>query len=370
MRILFLNWKDIKNPEAGGAEIVAFTFAKRLSKEGNQVTFFSRSFSGALSEETLDGVDIIRRGGKFSVYFAAYLYICSLKIQPDKIIDMINTICWQTPLYVSPHKRIAYLNQLAQEVFFYQLSWPFSWIAYYIEKFQYITYKNTKFLCYSQSTKDDLISYGIAKKNITIFPMGLDHKRHIPKLTHKTKYPLFIFVGRLVKMKRADACIHALQIVIKDYPQTKLAIIGNGPDEKNLHNLVRKLSLEKNVYFVNKQHMTIYTSSEERKVAYMQQAWSLILPSVKEGWGMVVTEAAACGTPSIVSNVTGLRDAVEQDKTGIILSQNPSPEEIARALVDIIRDKDKRMNLGKNARQYAQTLSWEKSYQEFKKNIL
>ena len=130
MDILILNWKDVKNPHAGGAEIIAFEFAKRLVKDGHKVTFFSRAFQNCLKEEVLDGVKIIRNGNRFGVYFNAFLYYNGLKKnKPDRVIDMINTLCWQTPFYVPKKNRFAYVNQLAKEVFFFELPKPFPIIA-------------------------------------------------------------------------------------------------------------------------------------------------------------------------------------------------------------------------------------------------
>ena len=256
MYILILNWKDVKNPEAGGAEIIAFEFARRLVHEGHKVTFFSRGFNNCLVEETIDGVNIVRRGNKFSVYIRAYLYYKSLKKKPQKVIDMINTVCWQTPLYIDKKNRIAYVNQLAKEVLFYEFFWPLSLIAYLLEKYEYFTYKNTKFICYSKSTKEDLMSFGIEEKNIDIFPLGIDHDRY-KKLGKKSKDPLFIFVARLVRMKRTDLCIRSMKKVVKQYSRASLYILGNGPDEKRLQELVFREGLEENVKFINKNNFFV-----------------------------------------------------------------------------------------------------------------
>lgn len=369
MDILILNWKDVKNPQVGGAEIIAFEFAKRLVKEGHKLTFFSRSFPNCLREEMLDGVKIVRRGNRLSVYFEAFLYYKSLKRKPDRVIDMVNTLCWQTPFYVPKKNRFAYVNQLAKEVFFFELPKPISYIAYLLEKFQYLTYKNTRFLCYSESTKKDLQEFGIREKNIGIFSMGLDHSRY-KSSGKKTDYPLFIYVGRLVKMKRVDLCIKAFANVIKKHKNAKLEIIGNGPDEKRLFDLVKKINLAKNVVFVNKNNFFFKKTKFDIKIKLMQEAWCLILPSVKEGWGMVVTEAAACGTPSIVSNVTGLRDSVVKDKTGLILSQKPSEKELSGAILKIIEDSKLRNEMSEEAVFWAKNFNWDKSYNEFKKLII
>ena len=344
MNILILNWKDIKNPHVGGAEIIAFEFAKRLVQEDHVVTFFSRSFKGAKKEELIDGVKVIRRGNRLSVYPHAFFYYKSLKDKPDIVIDMINTICWQTPLYVPKEKRIAYVNQLAKEVFFFELPKPLSFVAYLLEEFQYLTYKNTRFLCYSESTKKDLEEYKINGINIEIFPMGLDHKRYKAN-GKKASYPLFVYVGRLVKMKRVDLCIKAFEKVVRLHKNARLEIVGNGPDEKRLYTIVKKNNLLRNVVFAGKSEYYPGKPIVDNKVKLMQRAWALLLPSVKEGWGMVVTEAAACGTPSIVSDVTGLKDSVVKNKTGLILSKDPPPEELSSAILKIIEDEQLRQKL-------------------------
>jgi glycosyltransferase involved in cell wall biosynthesis len=369
MDILFLNWKDIKNPFVGGAEIIAFEFSRRLASEGHRVTFFTCSFSGASSEEIIDNVHIVRRGNRLTVYWEAYLFYRSLKKKPDRVLDMVNTLCWQTPFYVPQEKRIAYINQLAKQVFFYELPFPFSFMAYFFERFEYLPYKRTKMLCYSEGTRDDLVSFGVAKDNIFLFPLGLDHNRYIPS-SEKFLDPTFVFVARLVRMKRADLCIEAMNLVCRKFPKAKLYIVGTGPDEKRLQDIVAKYGLSQKVVFVNKDAFYVDKNTKDVKISLMQKSWALLLPSVKEGWGMVVTEAAACGTSAIVSNVTGLASSVQQDKTGIILSSNPTKEELADAMLRVISDKKLRHTFEKNAISFAAQFSWDKSYKKFQKLVL
>jgi len=366
MEILILNWKDVKNPQVGGAEVIAFEFAKRLVKEGHALTFFSRAFPNCLNEEILDGVKIIRGGNKLTVYFHAFAYYKNLKHKPDVVIDMVNTLCWQTPLYVPKKNRFAYVNQLAKEVFLFELPKPISYIAYLLERLQYLTYKDTKFLCYSRSTKNDLREFGINGENIKIFSMGLDQQRYQAR-GKKENNPLFVYVGRLVKMKRIDLCLKTFKEVVRKHKKAKLAIIGNGPDEERLFEMMKKLRLSKNVIFVNKNNFFLKQTKIDMKVKLMQKAWCLLLPSVKEGWGMVVTEAASCGTPSIVSDVTGLRDSVVKDKTGLILSTDPSEKELFDAMIRIIEDNSLRNSLSRQAILWAKNFNWDKSFDEFKK---
>jgi glycosyltransferase involved in cell wall biosynthesis len=365
MDILILNWKDIKNPDVGGAEIILYELAKRLVKDGHRVTWFSRKFPGSLPEDTMDGISVVRRGNRFTVYWEAYRYYQSLSVKPDKVLDCINTICWQTPLYVPHEKRIAYVNQLAKEVFFYELPPFISHIAYLLEPIEYRTYKKTHFVCYSDSVRDDLTTFGISKENIDIFPIGIDHKRYTPG--KKSQDPLFIFVARLASMKRPDMCVQAMQIVVKHYPKAKLAIVGYGPMERKLKKMIHDSNLENNVYLVHKDALFFDSNSKDQKVKLMQQAWALLLPSVKEGWGMVVTESGACGTPSIGSDVTGLKNSIVNNKTGILLSKNPNREEISKVIISLISHKSVREMLSKKAQTYAQLYTWERSVEVFKK---
>ncbi len=363
MKILILNWKDIKHPQVGGAEIIVFELAKRLVLDGHHVTWFCRSFKNGLSSEIIDGINVIRRGHLFTMYFFAVFYYWSLSRQPDLVIDISNTIYWQTPLWASRSKKIAYLNQVAQDVFFYEYPMLISRLGILFEKLQYLTYHHTPFLCYAKSTKEDLVSLGIPRANIQTFSLGVDHNRYFPRL--KSPTPLFICVNRLVRMKRTDLAIQALAIVNRSFPAAKLVIIGTGYDRQRLEKLRDDLHLQSTVTFADKNTWFFNPNPQDVKVKLMQQAWALIFPSVKEGWGMTVTECAACGTPAIVAGVSGLTDSVINNQTGIVLSPNPPPEEIAAAMINFIKDPILRDKLSRQARIHALSFSWDKSYREF-----
>lgn len=368
MEVLILNWKDIKNPDVGGAEIILYELAKRLVNDGIKVTWFCRHFPHAKDQENIDGIDIVRRGNKYTVYWQAFQYYKNLKQKPDKVLDCINTICWQTPLYIPKEKRLAYVNQLAKEVLFYELSRPLAFLSYWFEIWQYLSYKNTKFLCYSVSTKDDVSSFGISKKNIFTFPLGLDHTRYTPGI--KSLTPLFVFVARLVKMKRPELCVEAMKIVVNKYPKAQLAIVGYGPLENNLQRQITASRLENNIILVNKDNLFFSKNIKDQKIKLLKKSWAILLPSVKEGWGMVVTEAAACATPAIVSNVTGLKDSVINGKTGVVLPASPTAGELSEAIIKVIKNKNQRIKLSQGALTWSKNFSWENSYKKFKTELL
>jgi len=363
MRILILNWKDIKHPQVGGAEIIVYELAKRLVRDGHQVTWFCRRFKGSSPTDSVDGINIVRQGNLVTMYLLAPVYYWTLKTKPDLVIDMSNTIYWQTPLWAWKSKKIAYLNQLAKEVFFYEYSWPLAIFGYLVERFQYLTYLHIPFLCYSQGTSQDLIQVGINPRHIKIFPLGLDLARYAPGT--KSATPLFIAVNRLVKMKRTDLIIQAMYLLTNKYPTVKLVIVGTGYERQNLERLRDKLKLQDTVEFTDKDTWFFSKNAKDRKLLLMQQAWALIIPSVKEGWCMTVTECAACGTPTIATAVTGLTDSVLNGKTGILVSANPTPAELADVMEKIIVDKNLRQKLSKQALTYSHMFTWERSYRQF-----
>ncbi|TSC88425.1 MAG: glycosyl transferase, group 1 [Microgenomates group bacterium Gr01-1014_16] len=363
MNILILNWKDILHPQVGGAEIIVYELAKRLVADGHQVTWFCRSFKNGLPSEIIDGINVIRRGNLFTMYFFAVHYYWSLSHQSDLVIDISNTIYWQTPIWALRSKKVAYLNQVAQDVFFYEYPMLISRLGILFEKLQYLTYHRTPFLCYAKSTKNDLVSLGVPTANIQTFSLGVDHNRYFPG--KKSSTPLFICVNRLVRMKRTDLAIQAMAIVNRAYPDARLVIVGTGYDRPRLEKLRDDLRLQSTVIFADKNTWFFTKNPKDAKVKLMQQAWALIFPSVKEGWGMTVTECAACATPAIVAGVSGLVDSVVNNQTGIVISPNPPPEEIAEAMTSLIKNSTLRDKLSKLAYIRALSFSWDKSYREF-----
>lgn len=365
MKILILNWKDIKHPQVGGAEIIVYELAKRLVTDGHQVTWFCRKFVGGGESDSYDGINIVRRGNLLTMYWLAPWYYWRLAHKPELVIDVSNTIYWQSPLWARRSKVVAYLNQLAQEVFFYEYPIIVSRLGIFFERLQYLTYANTQFVCYSQSTKRDLVNVRIPSQNIHTFSLGIDHDRYYPGT--KSTSPLFICVNRLVKMKRTDLVIRSMQTVNKTYPLARLVIVGTGYDRERLEALRSQLNLISSVSFADENVWHFAKNARDVKVKLMQQAWALVFPSVKEGWGMTVTECAACGTPAIVSAATGLVDSVVKDKTGFILSANPAPEEIAASMMKMISEPDLRKRLSRESIAWAKRFTWDRSYQQFKK---
>lgn len=351
MNILILNWRDIKNPKSGGAEIVTHEHAKYWVKKGHTVIWFTSCFKNAIKKETIDGFTVIREGNS-TVYIHALLYYFKNKDIIDIVIDEIHGIPFFTPLYVKKPK-IAFIHEVAREIWDYMYPFPLNKIGQLVEPIYFRFYRNIPFWTPSQSTIEDLASYGIPKKSCKniVCPMLCKTLTKPPK---KEKYPTFIFVSRLVKMKGVEDVILAFTEIEKKEKNATLWIVGTG--EKEYVNHLKDMAKEKKIKFFGK-------VSEDKKIDLLKRAHILLHASVKEGWGLVVVEAASQGTPSVTYNVAGLRDSVIDNRTGILTKKN-NPKNLASNALLLYRDKNKYKKFQNSCLAWAKSLSWGKAQRE------
>jgi glycosyltransferase involved in cell wall biosynthesis len=353
MNILILNWRDSKNPKSGGAEIVTLEHAKAWIKAGNKVTWFTSKFKNSKTEEVIDGIKIVRAGNFFTVYLLAPIFYLFTKNKFDLVIDEIHGIPFFTPLYVRKPK-IAFIHEVAGEIWDYMYPFPINKIGKLIEPLFYIPYKNTKFMTVSDSTKQSLMTVGIGKENIEVINNGISNPV-LDEPSEKEKDPIFIFVSRVVKMKGTENVIKAFFGIQKQLKDAKLWIVGDGDKlyVEHLKQVIKTYPIKLKVQFFGK-------VNEQEKLVLMRKASLLLHASVKEGWGLVVIEAASQATPSVVYDVAGLRDSVKDGKTGVVLREN-TPEEMAKQAINLFEDKVEYEKLQANSLAWAKSLTWENS---------
>lgn len=362
MKILIFNWRDIKNPEGGGAEVLTHEMAKRWVKLGNTVTQFSAAFHGSSKVEMIDGVKIIRAGSAnirnigLPVHLAAFFWYLKNGIGNfDIVIDEIHGIPFFTTWYVRT-KKIALICEVADTIWDAIFPFPLNIFGKISEQMYLQFYKNISFLTISTSTKQELIKKGISDEKITILPMGLSMPKRKFNYT-KEKDPTLIFVGRLTRAKGIEVAIHAIVILKKVYPKIKLWVVGQGDSDyyKKIINLARLLKIEDRIIFFG-------FVNQNKKFELMGKANLLIVPSMKEGWGLTVHEAGYIGTPSVAYNVEGLRDIIIQHKTGLLVST--TPEALAKGIVRLLSDKKVYKYIQKNVEKASQNYSWDKTANE------
>jgi len=367
MRILFLNWKDKKNPLAGGAEIVTEELLKRLADNGHRATLLTARFKGCKTREIIDGYEIIRVGGGWSVYWRAYRYYKkNLAGKFDLVIDEVNTIPFFAKFYVKG-KNILFIHQLCREIWFYQMFFPLNFIGYLAESIYLRLLRDKKVVTVSDSTKKDLLKYGFREENIYIISEGIEIEPlgDLPPAEEiKEKNPTILFLGAVRPMKRPDHVIRAFERAKQNLGDLKLWLVGGGRGRyfKKVMGLIKDCAFRDDIIYFGK-------AGQEKKIELMRRAHLSCAASVKEGWGLVVTEANSQGTPAVVYDVDGLRDAVENNITGAVCFRN-TPEDLAENVRRLLNDRDKYENLRINAWRRSQEINFENSYEDFLRAII
>jgi glycosyltransferase involved in cell wall biosynthesis len=356
-RLLVLNWRDITHPRAGGAEKVTHEIARRWVTWGHQVTMFCASYRDAAPEESIDGVAVVRRGRQQTVHLEAFRHYRRLRRgRYDLVIDQINTIPFFTPLYAR-EPVLMFSHQLAREVWHYEAPWPASAAGYLAEPFYLRVYRHTPIMTVSQSTKDDLRSLGLAGP-CYIIPEAVDTKapERLPPMETKEPSLTLVSVGRVVPSKRVDHLIRTLKRLHEaGLVQARLWIIGPW-DEKYRRRLdccVAALGLANHVTFFGR----VDAASKENLLA---RAHVLVMASVREGWGLAVTEANVLGTPAIVYNVPGLRDSTRDGETGLVCQDN-YPSALAQAVASLHADAPLYARVRHRAWAMARELNWDQT---------
>lgn len=359
MKILWFTWKDKKNPLSGGAEVVNEELAKRLAKDGHEVIILTAGFPGGAKEEIVDGYKIIRLGSRYTVYWQAYKYYKKHLVGwADLVIDEINTIPFFAKFYVR-EKNTLFVHQLCREIWFYEIFFPLNLIGYLIEPIYLWFLRDRKVITVSESTRKDLMRFGFKAGNIKIISEGIEiepAKELESCKVIKYKVPTILSLGAIKTMKRTDHIIRAFEIAKVTVSDLQLVIAGltEGKYGAKVLKLIKASKYKDSIEYLGK-------VSKEKKIELMQKAHVLCVTSIKEGWGLVVTEANSQGTPAIVYNVDGLRDSVKNNETGLICQQN-TPENLAKNIIEILQNKEKYDLLRKNAWQWSKEINFEKSY--------
>lgn len=353
MRVLILNWRDIKHPLAGGAEISTHRHAKSWVKAGHEVLQFSSYFPKAKREEVIEGIKIIRRGNHYTVHLhALFYYLRFLRKRVELIVDEFHFIPFFTPLYARG-KKLAFIHETAEEIWLKHKLFPVNIIGYFIEPLFFQLYRQILFMTVSNSTKKDLIRFGIEEKNITVIHNGVDKIENSAK---KEKTPTLICLNRLSNDKGSEDAIYAFFEALRYDKTIRLWMVGKEEEKKykeKLERIATDLGIKDKIIFFG------YVS-EEKKFDLLKRAWILIHPSVKEGWGLNVIEAASCKTPTIAYDTSGLRDAVVDKKTGLLVRKK-NPIDLGKTIYSLLNNQQLYNKLSEGAAIWSKRFNWEES---------
>jgi glycosyltransferase involved in cell wall biosynthesis len=316
LNILVVNWQDLANPNAGGAEIHLHEIFGRLAGWGHDVTMLVSGWHGAESSAAADGMQIVRAGSRYSFPLHARQEFRKLSVKKfDVIVEDINKLPLFTPRWTTTPV-VALVPHLFGTTAFKQESFPIAAMVWMAERLMPLVYRNVPFEVISDSTAEDLVSRGFDRDRITVSYPGIDHELCTPDpagpSAARALKPAIAYVGRLQRYKGVDAVLRAIRVLHDDGFPVEFVVAGRGDDRERLEALSAELGLEALVDFRG-------YISEQDKIKLLRSVWANVYPSPKEGWGITNIEAAACGTPSLASDSPGLRESVVHGETGFLI---------------------------------------------------
>ena len=358
MNIVAVNWRDMRDPEAGGAEIHLHEILRRMVERGHRVTWFSCRFEGASAFDSYDGIDVIRRGNWYNAnYVLPRVVKAFLKKNPaDLVVEDINKI----PFYLPLHTKLPVMPvipHLFGATVFRETNPLFALYVYAWERLIPRVYRNCRFAVISSSTKDDLVARGVPEKNVDVVLCGLDHNRFRPiGGLERYEAPTIVHFGRVRKYKAIDVVIRAYAKIRERLPAARLIVIGDGPDLPNLKSLAARLGLAEFVDFAGR-------VETEKMVEILNRCHLFMNTSPKEGWGLTVVEANACGVPVVGSNRPGLMDSILENKTGF-LAEYGNVDEFAAKGLQLLTDRTLWDRFSEAGLEWARSLTWERTADE------
>jgi glycosyltransferase involved in cell wall biosynthesis len=350
--LLAVNFRDPAHPEAGGAELHLEEILLEAVRRGFRVTWLASGFPGGAPEDTHRGIRVVRRGTwwNFNLVLPGVLKREFSSPPPALIVEDINKVPCFTPWWTRSEVAVI-VPHLFGTTAFQEASFPVALYVVLLERLIPFAYRNARFVVISESTRDDLVARGIPAERVTVVHCGMNHDAyHRDPSVAKAESPTVLFVGRLRRYKGLDWLFRAFAVVRDHLPNVRLEVIGSGPDRDRLAAESKRLGLEGAVEFLG-------FMPQPDKTRRMQRAWVLVQPSPKEGWGLTVIEAGACGTAVVAADSPGLRDSVRRDQTGLLVPFGET-QALADALARVLADRGLRERLAHAGVEWSQRFHW------------
>jgi glycosyltransferase involved in cell wall biosynthesis len=339
-RIHVLAWRDLADVEAGGSEVHAAEVQRRWAEAGIEVTVRTSYAQGHPPEGTRDGYRVIRKHGRFSVFPTTVLSEALRRTGPfDGLVEIWNGTPYLSPLWArAPH--ITLVHHVHKDMWRLVLDERLAPYGEFIERrVAPPFYRNTPIVTLSESSRRELIDYLRFKpEQISVVPPGID-ARFTPD-GPRSPTPLIVAVGRLIR----------IVATLRDrHPDVQLVIVGDGYERLALEAQIAEIGAESWVRLAG--HV-----SEEELLALYRQAWVVASASIAEGWGMTLTEAAACGAPAVATRIKGHTDSVLEGRSGLLADDS---RQLGQQLDQVLSDEGLRRQLSEGALAWAATLTWD-----------
>jgi glycosyltransferase involved in cell wall biosynthesis len=352
-RILLLNWRDLSNPQAGGAEEYAEQIARRFARAGALLTLFTSQYEAAPPYDWAREYLVVREGGRFGVYLAAARHLERYGRRYDAIIDFQNGIPFFAPVWAPAIPMVCVVHHVHQKQFDMYFRWPVNRVGRLLEgRVSREIYRHVPLIAVSPSTRAEMRRQLGLRGPIHIVPNGVDPLS--PGQLPRSPAPSIAVVTRLVPHKQLHLLVDALPALVSRWPDLHVDIAGTGPARADLASQVSRLGLQKTVSLPGR-------VPEQDRSDLLSRAWLTVACSLAEGWGLTVLEANTLGTPAVAYDVPGLRDSVRDGWTGWLV---PASHDLTPTLINAmteLADPARRRFYATEAQRWARRFSWDAS---------
>jgi glycosyltransferase involved in cell wall biosynthesis len=364
-KVLWLSWKDRGHPQWGGAEVLTHELRTRLHSDGHAVTLLTCGYQGAPAREQAGGIHTIRVGAnRYTHPFrAAAHYLLRLRNKFDFVIEEVNAAPYFSVLFGKKAKRFLFYHHLEREVWLHEAKPPLNFLGYYVIE-PTVTHllgrSRVPLITVSESTRREMAGYGFSPERTHVISEGIEIKPLANlRAAHKFSQPTILSFGSLRAMKRTLDQVQAFEHAKQFVPNLQLKIAGDasGPYGQAVLRYISRSPHKADIDYLGK-------VSLQDKIKLMRSCHIIIVTSVKEGWGLIVTEAASQGTPAVVYDVPGLRDSVRHQQTGLVTAAQPAA--LAEGIVQLLSDREMYQRLQRAAWQWSKQINFDQSYKDLK----
>jgi glycosyltransferase involved in cell wall biosynthesis len=348
MRVLFCNWRDTRHPEGGGSEVYVESVARALAAAGDDVTILCARYPGSVQDEVHQGVRYHRVGSKLGVYPRVLLTQALRRLgRFDVVVDVQNGVPFASTLATrSPVVNLVHHVHREQ--------WPVvygplrSRIGWFLEsQVGPLVYRRSRYVAVSDVTRRELVELGVSAPAVSVVHNGVEAPRSEPC---PTPGPTLLVLGRLVPHKQVEHVFTVAARLRAGMPDLRVRVVGDGWWGDELRAEALRLGVDDIVDFVG-------FVDEDAKHEHLAQSWVLVLPSLKEGWGLVVMEAAGYRVPTVAyRSAGGVTESVVDHVTGLLVDDVDGLTEAVRTLVE---DPELRRRLGMAAAARADEFAWD-----------
>jgi glycosyltransferase involved in cell wall biosynthesis len=346
-RIHLIAWRDLDDVEAGGSEVHASTVARLWAEAGIEVLMRTSYAQGHPATDQRDGYRVVRKAGRYMVFPRAAISEAAHRYGPrDGLVEIWNGMPFFSPLWaLGP--RIVLLHHIHADMWRMVLPPKLAAAGDTLERrVAPLIYRRSQIVTLSPSSKEEMLELGFREDRVRVVPPGVD-PRFRPG-GPPSPHPLVVAAGRLEPVKRYDLLIRAVVAARERAPDLELVISGAGSLRGDLGRLVESLDAGDYVHFPG-------WVSEDELLALYRRAWMVASSSIREGWGMTLTEAAACGTPAVATRIPGHLDAVDEGRSGLLADDEA---QLADGIAAIATDAALRERLRAGALAHAERFAW------------